>query len=202
MGEQKENGTRRSGLGRLARASAIAIVALGAVGAAGMVAARGMGFSGPFGGPFGGAGIERMLDAADANDAQAAEIRTIIEAARGDILPLVGALPEHRTELMALLGAETLDRAAFEALRQQMLDTADEVSARALAGFLDAAEVLTPEQRATLLAERGSRMERGMGPWHGPRGGWGQRGEHRGDHWGDHWGGHWGGHDRPEPQRR
>jgi Spy/CpxP family protein refolding chaperone len=44
------------------------------------------------------------------------------------------------------------DRAALEALRAEHLALADDVSKRLAAGLADAADVLTPEQRAKLAA--------------------------------------------------
>ncbi|MBW7922541.1 MAG: periplasmic heavy metal sensor [Rubellimicrobium sp.] len=163
---------------RALRNGVIAVAVLGVIGTAGMVTAQGMGMRMGFD-PFGGSMMARMMDAADATDAQAAEIGTIIEATRGDILPLIEAMPERRAQVMELLGAETLDRDAFEALRQEMLATADRASARAMEGFLDAAEVLTPEQRAAVIAD-GERMRSRMEQWRGSRDGHGWRGHHDG----------------------
>ncbi len=176
-----ENTPRGNRKGRMLRRGVVTIAVLGAVGAAGVVAAQGMGFRPGFGGPFGGAAIERMADAADATDAQMDEIRAIVEAAREDIRPLIEMTQGRRAEFMELLGAEPLDRAAFEALRQDMLASVDEVSARALQGFLDAAEVLTPEQRAAVIADRARAMNHryGHGGRHGHRDDRGERGSQR-----------------------
>jgi len=133
-------------------AGTVALLGLGAIGA---VQADPMGFRGHgFGGPMGGFGIERALRSVDASAEQREQIWTIVDAARTEIRPLVSEMHDRREQVATLLKAETLDRAAFETLRQETIATADAVSARGMAAFLDAAEVLTPEQRAELLEAR------------------------------------------------
>ncbi|WP_018633749.1 Spy/CpxP family protein refolding chaperone [Neomegalonema perideroedes] len=131
----------------------------------GLGAAAGALAGGGHGRDFAGRGIERVLRSVDASETQRSEIRAIYEATRGDLLPLRAEMGARREQVDALLKAQTLDRAAFETLRQEALAKADAASARALTGFLDAAEKLTPEQRAELL-------ERRAGFRHGPGPGW------------------------------
>jgi protein CpxP len=50
-----------------------------------------------------------------------------------------------------LLGAATIDREAAEKLRAERIAAADEASRKLTTALLDAAEVLTAEQRAELL---------------------------------------------------
>lgn len=155
-------------------AGVVAIVGLGAVGTIGVAQARGafhgmwgggMWGHGPgFGGPMLGSVVDHALGAVDASDAQRADIRGIVDAAGADIGKLTADVDGLREQATTLLRAETLDRAAFEALRQQALTTGDAVSARALEAFLDAAEILAPDQRAKLLEQ-----QHGFGPRFGRR---------------------------------
>lgn len=136
------------------------VLGLGAIGTVGAVQAHGAfngmwGGHGPgFGRPMAGQMVERTLEAVDATEAQRGEIREIVDAARREIRRMVAGLDHPREQFTTLLAAETVDRAAFETLRQQMLEAGDAVSKRAMAAFLDIAEVLTPEQRAELVAQR------------------------------------------------
>lgn len=116
---------------------------------------HGHGFGGPFSGPLGGRGLDRMLASVDATEQQRQEIRTIVDSTRAEVRPTMTEFKDRREQFAALLAAPVLDRAAFEALRRETLASADATSARALTAFLDAAAVLTPEQRAELLERRG-----------------------------------------------
>lgn len=132
-----------------------AVLALGALAVTGVVQANGFRGHG-FGGPFGGFGLERALKSVDTTKEQRQRIWAIVDAARTEIRPMIGDLDDRRDRLAALVRAETLDRAAIETLRKEALATADAVSARALEAFIQAAEVLTPEQRTELLEKRRS----------------------------------------------
>lgn len=108
--------------------------------------------------------IERTLEDVDATPEQIARVKAIAEEARADIGPLVAEFRGTREALAEILGAETLDRAAAEALRAERVATMEAVSARGLEAMLDAAAVLTPEQRAELAEEMGEHR-RGWGRW-------------------------------------
>ncbi|RDW12968.1 hypothetical protein DIE28_10670 [Paracoccus thiocyanatus] len=131
-------------------------------------AVRADGFRGHgMGGAFRGMMLERALKSVEASDDQRQQIWTILDAARAEIRPMASALDDRRGRLADLMAAPELDRAAVEALRQEVMATADAASLRASQALLDAAEVLTPEQRAALVAKRrdmGREMGRGFGP--------------------------------------
>lgn len=158
------------------RAGAISVLTLGAIGTIGAVQAHGT-FSGAremgpgFGGPMGERMFERALGSVEATDEQREEIRVIVDEAREEIRTMTADLEDHREQFKALLFAEEIDRNAIELLRQTMLETGDAVSARALEALLDAAEILSPEQRAELLEQSqrsgprfGHRFGHGFGP--------------------------------------
>jgi Spy/CpxP family protein refolding chaperone len=64
---------------------------------------------------------------------------------------------DARTAVVELMSAPTLDRAAAETLRAERIAAIDEASKKMTAAMLDAAEVLTPEQRAELAKHLGER---------------------------------------------
>jgi periplasmic protein CpxP/Spy len=98
----------------------------------------------------GGRGLERMLKEVTATDAQRSQIQKIADSARTDIQKLHEGGSKVHEQAMALLTQPTVDAAAAEKLRQQMLTQHDQVSKRMLTAMLDISNVLTPEQRATL----------------------------------------------------
>lgn len=102
--------------------------------------------------------LERMLDGLDATPEQADKIRAIVDAARDDLMPALDGMRGTRDKVAEMLAAPTIDRAAAEALRAERMGAVDQASRRMTAAILDAAEVLTPEQRTKLvehLKERG-----------------------------------------------
>jgi protein CpxP len=96
--------------------------------------------------------LEKWLDRVDATPAQ----RERIEAIAADVRERRESFREEgkelRQELRELLLAESIDRKAIEAVRQDFLQLVDRSSAYVLDHVVKAAEVLTPEQRATLAA--------------------------------------------------
>lgn len=125
----------------------------------------GMGWGGGmgFGGAYGPRMQERMLDAAGASAEQKARIRDIFAALATDMRARAeGGRALHLQLRQQLLGP-TVDAAAVEALRQQMLAQHDAGSKRMMQAMLDAAAVLGPEQRAKLaqhLQQRRDMYER------------------------------------------
>jgi len=128
----------------------------------------GDGRPGWFGHRFGGGGgmfltpgrIERMVNrlawAVDASSEQKQKLRDIAQRAADDLRPLREKRQESRKQLREVLTAPTIDRAKLEALRADGIKAADEASRRIVSAVADAAEVLTPEQRAQLA----QRLER------------------------------------------
>ncbi len=115
---------------------------------------HGPGFGG-FGGPFLSPGrIERMVDrlgwAVDASSEQKQKIAAVVQRAADDLRPLREKHLEGRRAMRDVLAAATIDRGKLEALRTEQMKLADEASRRIAAAVTEAAEVLTPEQRADL----------------------------------------------------
>jgi Spy/CpxP family protein refolding chaperone len=108
----------------------------------------------------GGRMLERMLDDVKATEAQRSQIDKIQGAAREDIVKLHEQHAKLRQQTAQLLTAPTVDTAAIEKVRLQMLQQHDAISKRMLTAMVDSSKVLTPEQRATLSAKLKERQER------------------------------------------
>ena len=97
--------------------------------------------------------IDGMLDEVDATDDQRERVQAIVTATLADLEGARDLKREMRQDLVAVFTAETIDRGELEALRLRKLETVDSMSLRVLTGLADAAEVLTPAQRAELAEE-------------------------------------------------
>lgn len=133
------------------------------------VSAQAMGAGGPMepGGHRGGAemmmarSMEHMLDSVDASDAQRAQVKQIMQSAISDLKPQRESGRKLHMQMMDLLSAASIDAGAVENLRQQVQTQQDVSSKRMSQAMVDAARVLTPEQRAK-LAERMKKMQARM----------------------------------------
>lgn len=130
------------------------------------LAAHAQGPGGPHGRGPGGPGmmgghVEQMLDAVDATDAQRAQIKKIMDAARADLKGQMEAGRKQHEQGLTLLAAPVIDAAAIEQLRQQGQAQREIASKRMSLAMIDAARVLTPEQRAK-FAEKMKKREARM----------------------------------------
>jgi len=132
-------------------------VALAALAGIGIASAMSEGFGpGKFRHGFGhgrgfGGHIERVLDKVDATPEQTKKIEAIIDATEDQLDPMAEEFRDARREFVKLLEAPTIDRAAVETLRATRVAKIDEASRKVVAAVLDAAETLTPEQRAEIV---------------------------------------------------
>ena len=94
--------------------------------------------------------VDRALSEINVTDEQRTKIRGIVRAARNDIEGIRDRVPNTRKATIELLAKPTIDRAALEALHVERLKLHDELSKRLTQAIADAAEVLTPDQRADL----------------------------------------------------
>lgn len=151
------------------RGIAVGATALAALGGIGLVAARSDDLGGRpemrmggepgyfqkasmrHGMKFGERRMERMLDEIDATPEQAEKLKQIFASVREDIGPMFEDMRDTREDIADLLAAPTVDRAAAEKLRAERVAAIDEASRKMTAAILDAAEVLTPEQRKELV---------------------------------------------------
>jgi Spy/CpxP family protein refolding chaperone len=113
-------------------------------------------------------GIGRMMDELDVTSEQEKKLFAIFDGVRGEMRNTMIDFRSARGEVLDILGAATIDRDAVEKLRAERVAAMDAASKTMSAALIEAAEVLTPEQRAKLakLVE-----ERGEGGRHG---GWGR----------------------------
>ena len=114
----------------------------------------------------GGRGLEHMLKDVKATDAQRVQIQKIADSARTDIQKLHEGGSKLHEQGLAILTQPTVDAAAAEKLRQQMLTQHDQVSKRMLTAMLDISTVLAPEQRAALATRMKERQTKHEGRKH------------------------------------
>lgn len=97
--------------------------------------------------------LQAMLGRAGASDAQKSQIEALLKPALEDL----GAARESHSaafrQFHEAITAPSIDRARLEALRAAQLKSLDEASKRLVIAISDAAEVLSPDQRAALAAE-------------------------------------------------
>ena len=105
--------------------------------------------------------VDRMLDGLNATDAQRSQIKQIAQAAGVDMKAQRDGHRALHEKALQIFTAPTVDAAAAEQVRQQMLAQHDQMSKRALQAMVEVSKVLTPEQRAKLgerAKQRGDSM--------------------------------------------
>ena len=142
------------------RLAAAALVLAVAGGAAQMAQAM-PGGPGHHGGHHGGGMMlhGRVLQSVGATSDQQTRIHDIMKVARDDVRKLHDGAGDLRAQGAQLLAAPTIDARAVEALRVKRLALHDAVSKRMTQAMLDAAAVLTPEQRAKLAEQMSKRRD-------------------------------------------
>lgn len=113
--------------------------------------------------------IEQLLAGADVSTDQRAQLKSIMDAARGDLRAEHDAERASRQQMLQLLSAETVDAAAVESLRQDMLARHDTRSRRMTQALLEASAVLSAEQRRQIADKLATRRGR-AGHAHGGMG--------------------------------
>ena len=92
--------------------------------------------------------LSSMLEKIGASDAQASQIDGLLRPALNNLQAIRDAHHQAFGQFHELIMAPSLDRARIEALRAEQIKALDEASKNLVTAFGDAAEVLTPEQRA------------------------------------------------------
>jgi Spy/CpxP family protein refolding chaperone len=96
--------------------------------------------------------LARVYSEIDVTDAQKAKIDPLVKQAITDLTPLHDTAHAAHADLLALLNADTVDRAAIENVRAEHVRLADQASRRIAQLLGDVADVLTPAQRKALAA--------------------------------------------------
>ncbi|MCW6509154.1 Spy/CpxP family protein refolding chaperone [Lichenifustis flavocetrariae] len=114
--------------------------------------------------------IQRMvhgaLDSVGATTVQEDKVHDIIATGFGSMTEDGPDRMAMRKQVLDLLRAPTIDRAAVEKLRAEQVAKFDAKSKTIVGMVLDSADQLTPDQRAALADRAEAMMARGMGPWH------------------------------------
>lgn len=97
--------------------------------------------------------LTKALDSVDATDEQKQTIKAIFEKAREDVKATRGEPGQMREQMTALFDKPAIDRDAVEAMRKARVQKMDDASKIMTTAMVDAAEVLTPDQRAKLAKE-------------------------------------------------
>ena len=165
MNESRVASSARAATEPLMRWMTVGVLVVAAASAAVSAHAQGRGPGMPGHGPgpdvmmFGGPpehiarAVDHMLDGLGVTDAQRSQIKQIAQAAAVDLKAQREGNRGLHEKGMQIFAAPTIDAAAAEAVRQQMLAQHDQASKRVLQAMLDVGKVLTPEQRAK-IAER------------------------------------------------
>jgi protein CpxP len=105
--------------------------------------------------------IDEMVNrlAADASPDQRMRVAAIAKAAMTDVRPTHAQFRQAHARAHALLTAPVIDRAALEQLRAEQMGRMDLMSRRMLSAMEDAADVLTPEQRAKFAEHLRAHMQ-------------------------------------------
>ena len=103
--------------------------------------------------------VERLLP--DGTPQQKAKVTAIARSAMNDLRPLREQQRAARAQGIKLLAQPTIDRAALEQVRVTQMRLAEQISSRTSRALADAAEVLTPAQRARVAEHFQQRMEHG-----------------------------------------
>ena len=94
--------------------------------------------------------VQQMLDKVGATADQKTKIETILHAGFASMGAMHDQMQATHARLHGLLTAQTINREALEALRASEIASIDQASRQMVSAMADAAEVLTPDQRAKL----------------------------------------------------
>ncbi|HUU72155.1 MAG TPA: periplasmic heavy metal sensor [Burkholderiales bacterium] len=100
--------------------------------------------------------VEYTLKRIDATEEQRTQVKSIVQGAIEDLMQLRAEHQTNRREMIAALIEPSVDRAELDRIRDAEMALMDRGSQRIVTALADAADALTPEQRAQLarMAER------------------------------------------------
>ena len=96
--------------------------------------------------------LQHIYAEIDVTDAQKAQIDPLVKQAVAECAPLHEKFRAAHVDLLALFGADRVDRDAIERVRGENMRLADEATQRVARLVGDVADVLTPDQRKALVA--------------------------------------------------
>jgi periplasmic protein CpxP/Spy len=102
--------------------------------------------------------IGRLVQDVGGTPEQQQQLVAIASAAMADLQPLREQARQARLRSLQLLAGPMIDRVALEQQRALQVQAVDARSRRTLQAMADAAEVLTPEQRAKVAARMQARI--------------------------------------------
>jgi protein CpxP len=105
--------------------------------------------------------VKRMFSSVKASDEQKTQAGAIVRKASADLRPIEDQLRQARRAAIELLARPSIDRNAIEAQRAQQAALRESISKRTTQALADLAEVLTPEQRASLAKRMSQRLRGG-----------------------------------------
>ena len=97
--------------------------------------------------------MQTMLTRIGASDAQKAQIEAILKPAMNDMKAMHEGHFAALKQFHEAMSAPSIDRARLESLRAEQIKALDEESKRLVTALTDAAEVLSPDQRAALAQQ-------------------------------------------------
>lgn len=115
----------------------------------------------------GGPMMEHLLDQVQATPAQREQLKQIAQSAQADLRAGAESGRADRDRLAELFAQPVVDESAVESLRRKMLQRHDQQSKRTQQAMMDAAKVLTVEQRQALVAQMKQQRAGRVGLRHG-----------------------------------
>lgn len=103
--------------------------------------------------------VGRLIQEVGGTPQQKDRMVAIATAALAELRPLREQMRQARRSGLELLAVPVIDRRALEQLRATQMQVADAKSRRMVQALADAAEVLTPEQRAKVAERMKQRMD-------------------------------------------
>ena len=107
--------------------------------------------------------LQHIYAETDATPAQQAQIAPLVQATATDLLQLHTQFHTDHAQMLALLAADTIDRAALENARVAQLNVLDQASKELVQLFADTAGVLTPAQRKALAEKLAAHLGASQG---------------------------------------
>jgi Spy/CpxP family protein refolding chaperone len=107
--------------------------------------------------------LQHIYTETSATPAQQAQIAPLVQATATDLMQLHDQFHTEHGQMLALLAADTIDRAALENARVAQLNVLDQASKELVQLLADTAGVLTPAQRKALAEKLAAHLGASQG---------------------------------------